>query len=559
MRRSNVLGPRTLSRAGALSLALGALLDLGACSSARSSASAYDDASAPPAALGAVSTRADVDAVPSDTEGSRPSAPPAAEVSAARGGGGTKADEVQPLDRALATIDVAEIRSDVFFVASDLLEGRDTPSRGLQLAARYFRARLERLGWKPGAKDGYFYTYPLTQRKLDEAQCSTRFAAGEREVPLALGTDYFLSSTMEVFDSSLDAPVVWCGEGTKDELEKAAPKGKWAACLDSGQQGFRVARDAREAGAAGVVLVEAPDAKEPYALRFGRTLEELRRGSPSYPKKDGAATDRPREERTPRILVSRAAFERALALAGKSAADLKAGDELGLTLSETRKIDGSGTVQVENVCGFWPGKHPELAKEVILVTAHYDHEGINRRGEVMNGADDNGSGSSGMLAIAEALAAYGPMKRSVMLMWLSGEEKGLWGSRAWNDAPWLPEGCRALCNINIDMIGRNAPDKLLITPTSARKEFNGLVRLAESLAPKEGFPKLGSADDYYERSDHINFAKKGMPVAFLFSDVHEDYHRSTDDPEKLDYDKVQRVTRLVVRMLDGLQGEKLEL
>jgi hypothetical protein len=85
------------------------------------------------------------------------------------------------------------------------------------------------------------------------------------------------------------------------------------------------------------------------------------------------------------------------------------------------------------------------------------------------------------------------------------------------------------------------------------------VRLAESLSPQEGFPTLGSADDFYTRSDHANFAKLGIPVTFLFSDVHADYHKPGDDPEKVDADKVRRVMRLVVRMLDGLQADRLEL
>jgi hypothetical protein len=100
---------------------------------------------------------------------------------------------------------------------------------------------------------------------------------------------------------------------------------------------------------------------------------------------------------------------------------------------------------------------------------------------------------------------------------------------------------------------------LLITPTKALKEYNGLTRLAESLGPLEGFPKLGSADEYWQRSDHMNFAvNMKIPVAFLFSDVHADYHQPSDTPDKIDYDKIHRVTRLVLRMLDGLQTDSLE-
>jgi Zn-dependent M28 family amino/carboxypeptidase len=166
----------------------------------------------------------------------------------------------------------------------------------------------------------------------------------------------------------------------------------------------------------------------------------------------------------------------------------------------------------------------------------------------------------GLLALAEALSEYGPMRRSVLLLWVSGEEKGLWGSAAWSKAPTLAAGQRAVCDINIDMIGRNAPGKLLITPTREHDEYNGLTRLAESLAPLEGFPELGGCDDYWHRSDHISFAQHlRVPVTFLFADVHADYHKPTDTPDKIDYDKIRRVTRLVLRMLDGLQSDQLRL
>ena len=152
------------------------------------------------------------------------------------------------------------------------------------------------------------------------------------------------------------------------------------------------------------------------------------------------------------------------------------------------------------------------------------------------------------------------MRRSVLLAWFSGEEKGLWGSAAWTADPALPPGMHPVCNLNIDMIGRNDPDYLLITPTRDHKAYNGLTRLAERNAASEGFVALGSADPWWARSDHMNFANDlKIPVAFLFSGEHPDYHQPSDTPDKLDYDKVRRVSRLVVRMLDGLQTDELDL
>ncbi|MBM3977522.1 MAG: M28 family peptidase, partial [Planctomycetes bacterium] len=234
------------------------------------------------------------------------------------------------------------------------------------------------------------------------------------------------------------------------------------------------------------------------------------------------------------------------------------GSALGTLKLESKLADKDGVIELQNVVGYWPGSDPELSKEVLILSAHYDHVGT-RKGEIYNGADDNGSGTSTLLAVAEALTQYGPLRRSVLVIWVSGEEKGLWGSKAFATTPWFPLDARAVANINIDMVGRNEPEKLLVTPTEKHDKYNGLTRMAERFALDEGFAKLGSADAYYSRSDHIEFARLGIPIVFLFSDIHDDYHKPGDDPEKIDFDKVRRVARIVTRMLDELQGDKLDL
>ena len=460
------------------------------------------------------------------------------------------------LEEALDTVDAGHIKTDIFFIASDELGGRDTPSLGLKIAARFIRARLERLGWKPGAPDGFFFTYKLNQRRLDEVASKIDVQSGATSHELRYGRDYFLPSISDIAEVSTSAGVVFCGAGETEDFEHAQPNGRWAVCVDSSTDIRKVRRRAKDAKAIGLIVVPGPAySGEPYAARFGEDLGYQRRGSVSYPS---PSSEKEREQ-FPAIRIS--ADAAAKCFASLYAGALPAlGTDLVSTVSETRKLEGDGgQIDLENVCGFWPGSDPSLGKEVILVSAHYDHLGTHD-GVVFNGADDNGSGTCGLLAMAEALARFGPLRRSVMLIWVSGEEKGLWGSRAWSEHPWLPEGTHAIADINIDMIGRNAPDKLLVTPTATRsKDYNGLVRLAESLSPLEGFPELGSADDYYQRSDHANFAKLGIPVMFLFSDVHEDYHKSTDKPEKIDGDKIRRVVRLVLRMIDGLQGDRLDL
>lgn len=463
------------------------------------------------------------------------------------------------LEAALETISIDEIRSDIYFIASDDLEGRDTVSPGQRIAARYIRARLERLGVEPGAPTGYFAEYPLYTSRLREKESHARFTRGENKVEWALGRDYFFAASAPR-DVALEGAAVFGGECEKRALAKVDVTGKWVVALDDGGLIGDVEGDLLERGALGLVLFPADkfDGK-PYAEKYARQIMAYQRGGARWPSKEAESEPKPM---LPVLYVQRAALAQAWPEAAGKDGDLpKPGKLLEGSFSHRRAFQGNGgRVMAENVCGWWPGSDPVLKNEVILISAHYDHVGYSGGSEIHNGADDNGSGTTGLLALAEALSVRGPLRRSVMLLWVSGEEKGLYGSQAWTENPWLPDGAKPLCNINIDMIGRNAPDKLLITPTQKRSEYNGLVRLAEKVAPLEGFPTLGSCDAYWGRSDHANFAKNlKIPVCFLFSDVHEDYHKPSDDPDKIDYDKIRRVARTVLRVIEGLQDDKLDL
>jgi len=460
------------------------------------------------------------------------------------------ADPEAALARALESVRTERIVADVFYVACDDMGGRDTPSTGQRLTARFIKNRLQRLGWKPGAKDGWMHTYPLSHRRVKEPETRAVVQRGEQRIELEFGRDYFFNvRDLEPLD--LGAGVVYCGRGSKDELASAAAvKGKWALCVDPGDGGRAIEGDVRANGAVGMVLMQphGADARG-YEEGFGPSLMVLRRGRTSWPDRD----DPRKTPFFPRVYLARDAAARLLALAG--AGSPGPGEELPIRFSDTRRLHGNGEVICENVCGWWPGSDPVLKKEAIIISAHYDHVGIGSDGQVFNGADDNGSGTCGLLALAEALVFEGPLRRSVLLLWVSGEEIGLYGSQAWSAAPWLPGDARAIANINVDMIGRNTPDQILVTPSRDHTAYNGLTRLAERFAADEGFTRVGSADAYYNRSDQANFAKLGIPVTFLFSDIHEDYHRPTDDPEKLDGDKVRRTIRLILRMLSAMQDD----
>ena len=448
------------------------------------------------------------------------------------------------LDKGLRSIQARAIQKDLEFIASDAMAGRDTPSPEQMQAARFLRDRLVELGFQPGGRAGYLSEYPLSWTQLDVERSS--FTVGDAN--LVFGEDYVFGKSGDAFESDLTAGLVFAGEGDDEDFENV--EGKWAIIRSPGKSIQRRKSRAFKAGAVGVVLL--PERGEDVLEENSKVTAALTKGR----LRGGGRHD------GPTVVLTADGESKFVRAVGRSV--LKTvGESADVEAHEVRAITHPrGYRLFENVCGFWPGSDPVLSKEVLIISAHYDHVGT-QRGEVYNGADDNGSGTCGLLALSKALAEYGPMRRSVLVMWVSGEEKGLLGSRAWTQRPWLPEGCFPVADINIDMIGRNAPDDLMITPTKngrVKHEYNGLVRLAEQHAEAEGFGKFRSADDYWDRSDHANFAKNlGLPVTFLFADVHEDYHRPGDDPDKIDYDKIRRVVRLVLRMLDGMQMDELKL
>jgi hypothetical protein len=453
------------------------------------------------------------------------------------------------LARGLAAIEARNIEADLYFIADDALRGRDTPSPEQRVAARFLAARLARIGLQPAGEDGtYFDRYTLGFTRLDRERSALVLTEGGAERRLAFGTDYYLGTPSDAGVLDVEGEVVYVGAGSAEDFEQVGDErlaGRWALCRDVGRRALQRRNAARERGALGLLVTPGEDYElEAYPERHRPVTETLTTGRI---QRGGGGRDEQEETPYPQVYLSPEVG--AALLHGR-----RVGDVLPLRVREMRAADS--VVELENVCALWPGDDPALASEALIVSAHYDHVGT-RRGEVYNGADDNGSGTSGLLAVAEALVAHGPLRRSVLLIWVSGEEKGLFGSAAWAADPTLPAGMRPVCDVNIDMIGRNAPARLGITPSESHPKANSLAAMARELAPLEGFPTLESADDYYERSDQANFAELGIPVCFFFSGEHEDYHQPTDTADKIDYDKVERVARLVFRMLVRLESASL--
>lgn len=223
------------------------------------------------------------------------------------------------------------------------------------------------------------------------------------------------------------------------------------------------------------------------------------------------------------------------------------------------------TLDGQNVLGYLPGRDPELRDELIVVTGHYDHLGM-RGDDIFNGADDNGSGTSTVLDIAEAFAAardqgQGP-RRSILFMLVTGEEKGLLGSRYYVEHPVFPLE-QTVANVNVDMIGRvdeahadNPNYVYVIGADRLSTELHEINEAANARYTELELDYTFNAEDdpnqYYYRSDHYNFAERGIPAIFYFSGVHEDYHRPGDTADKIMYDKTATIGRLIFHTIREL-------
>ena len=218
---------------------------------------------------------------------------------------------------------------------------------------------------------------------------------------------------------------------------------------------------------------------------------------------------------------------------------------------------GSGIKSSENVLAFIKGS--EKPEEVLVISAHLDHEGMDKDGNVYNGADDDGSGTVSILEIAEAFQqavkdGYGP-KRSILFLHVTGEEKGLYGSKYYTQNPIYPLA-NTIANLNIDMIGRvdeiHKEDPNYVYLIGSDKLSTDLHNISENIRRRHSDINLdyrynaeNEPNRFYYRSDHYNFAKHNIPVIFYFNGTHEDYHKITDTPDKINYEMLEKRSRLI--------------
>jgi Zn-dependent M28 family amino/carboxypeptidase len=271
-------------------------------------------------------------------------------------------------------------------------------------------------------------------------------------------------------------------------------------------------------------------------------------------------------------MIHRSLADQLLEPSGKNLKDLQMKIDTGFA-PQSFVLDGTGLrielqmkhteLQVPNVFGMIEGSDPELKDEMVLYLAHYDHVGTDGQGGIFNGADDNASGSVGLIEIAEAfMTMKKPPKRSVGFLWVSAEEIGLFGSKYFADHPLIPID-RIETAINLDMIGRTKSEEdvnsnrrgLTIVGGDTVKVIGGMQSTLLMDINKEVLEEMGMVgnyeyndlnhpDRYFFRSDHISFARKDIPVLFYSTGTHRDYHMVTDTEDKIDYRKFEEMVRM---------------
>lgn len=457
--------------------------------------------------------------------------------------------------RFAGTITRDELRQHLTILASDAYLGRDTGKEGQKMAAAYLKKEFTAMGIPPvpapdpkAVTEGYFQPFELVENK-----------AGSITVEAQGRTLTFLKELL-YFSEPLAADrtvkeVVYMRDGSA-LAETRNLQGKVVVVDDPGNEevALLVALKMRSEAAskAGVEVVLVP------TKRLSLLTEQLGHyATSSHMRLADAVAKEPAKRATQVMLVDATAMD---ALLGRknTLAKLKrkpAGRTVPVNFMLKKGVSEKRLVS-ENVLAYIEGT--DRKDEVVVLTAHYDHVGVEN-GVVYNGADDDGTGTVAIMEIAEAFAqakaaGHGP-RRSVLVMPVSGEEKGLLGSRYYSDHPVFPLE-NTVADLNIDMIGRrdsthatSPPYVYVIGSDRLSSDLHAANERANSTYAHLALDYTFNAEDdpnrFYYRSDHYNFARKGVPSIFYFSGVHEDYHQPGDDVEKIEFDLLHQRTLLV--------------
>ena len=438
----------------------------------------------------------------------------------------------EPERTALEHITADSLRGHLSFIAGDLLEGRDTPSRGLDIAAEYIAAQFRRAGLQPGSFGSYFQEakWETVEPDLDGAEVTI----DNNGTKTAIAADNLRPQTSAALTlAGLEMVKLDAAESASWTPEQVSGKVVVMAPLEPGRGGFRVM------GAARAALAKLNPAL--VVTTFSGPQSRLR--NPEDPP------------RYPSLGIVDSAFR-------KMVDEWKAGPT-GARLTVKLKPSSVQPVTLRNVVGVLPGSDPVLKDTYVLVTAHYDHVGIRRGGgtgdTIYNGANDDGSGTVSVIEIASALAALPRApRRTLVFMTYFGEEKGLLGSRWYGKHPLFPVE-KTVADLNLEQLGRtDAPGGSTVGTASVTGfDYSDIGRLLHDVGASMGFKinKDANSEPFFARSDNQALADLGVPshtIAAAYE--YPDYHGLGDEWQKIDYDNMAKLDRVIAAAIIEIAG-----
>lgn len=493
------------------------------------------------------------------------------------------------VEEALASIRPQAVRAHMRFLADDLLEGRDTASRGYDLAARYVETVFQGLGLEPaGSGGGYLQPVPLVRTEIVEAESSLALVRNGRRTELRFGEDYYsMAGGLAEADSSVTARVVFAGYGLTapeldyDDYAGVDVRGKIVLLLMGAPASFPAdqrafysgnlekVRRAASHGAVGVLGVPTPVEEKRLPWEF--LVRRSRAPGFSWADESGQGRAIPPGIRG-LAMVSRKTAELFFEGAPRSLESVFATGEAGrpqafeLPVQVSLRTVGRGErAESPNVAAVLRGSDPRLREEYLVVTAHLDHVGVGAPVEgdaIYNGAYDNASGIAILLELARAFTRLpAAPRRSVLFLAVTAEEKGLQGSDYFAHRPTVPID-QIVANVNLDMFLMLHPLRDVIAYGA---EHSSLGRAVEDAAGRLGIevsPDPRPEQVVFIRSDHYSFVRQGIPAMMLFTGVqtgdsadgnpveawlHERYHKPGDDmSQEFDFEAGAQFARLNV-------------
>jgi len=497
--------------------------------------------------------------------------------------------------KGLSSIQSSDLKPHMKFLASDEMQGRDTGEPELDITARYLASQAESLDLKPmNGEEGYYQRYVIHERAYDRENSRAIVITARHDTLVSRDPFYVFGSNHEDL-TLLEGEVVFAGYGIHDveqdyddfkELDiegkivlimSRAPMDESGTELSFGSQKYSGLMNFRSK----LPYIFSQNPKAVLMVNDPKSglvsLEEANPGMADYLSRslslDGYESEpSPRNGRPRLMMIHRNLAELLLEGSGKGLEEWQKEIDRELT-PHSFPLEGNSIrielqmkdnkLVVPNIFGLIEGSDPELKDEIVLYLAHFDHVGTDGKGGVFNGADDNASGTVGLIEIAKAYKSEKkPPRRSIGFLWVSAEEIGLYGSRYFADHPLVPvENIAAV--INLDMIGRTrTPEDAQSTRTGLTISGGDTVKIIGGLQSslvmetnKEALEELGMVgnyqyndrnhpDRYFYRSDHINFARKDIPVLFYSTGTHRDYHTVDDTEDRIDYGKFEEMIRL---------------